>query len=296
MDSVKRKAAEARLHVSGQLDVDRERKQSDFEGQEPDMKSELPVLRDIYVVYNADGTRLGEAVYAIKKFCGWHCSACHITHGPREMKRDFFELKQKGWGSAGLFTLHRDEMPPKLKQYVQSLCSGQKLPIAVAETTQGWIVIARDGELEQCEGSVGCFQRLVNHALARHEILVPGREHDFDYSEVFYRDSLSNVSALCELTEEELVQKSHEMAQYYVCQNTQPSSQAGQIGEARHRTKIHCAAMEPTGAGYTILGEHVPTFKHSGTPVSMVPDVVDPWMMNSEFSGVDEDDAVVPSD
>lgn len=247
----------------------------------------LPVLKDIYVIYNADGTTFGEMVYAIKKLCGYHCSACHITHGPREMKNGFRLLQERGWGTAGVHTLHRDELPDKLSGFVTGR---HELPLAVAETTQGWITIAENERLEACGGSVGCFQRLVNEALALNEVLIPGREN-FDYSEVFDRDMLSNVNSICVLSEEELRRVSVRMATKHVAED-----QALQLPEELDlespKSKMRCATW--TGA----LTVHDSACDIVLEDQPMVPGTGNSWKDSTGFvnpRGLDDEDAVVPS-
>jgi len=139
------------------------------------------VLLEVNVIYDADGSLFGEIVYAAKKLLGWHCSACHITHGPKTEKEQFLHLRRNGWGSADVRNLHRDEMDPDLLAFVHRSAT---LPCVVAKTSRKYMVLLTREDLDECDGSVPCFQRKVNSELARHSILIPDRD-SFDYSEIF---------------------------------------------------------------------------------------------------------------
>lgn len=128
-----------------------------------------PTVRALYIVYDADGTRTGEAMYMLRKFLGIaHCAACDITHGPRVEKPEFTELKTAGW-NVPVRNIHRDEMSAPLAHSV-----GASLPVVAAEIDDGgFVVLLGPRQLDDCEGRVPVLERSVNAALAGAGLHVP---------------------------------------------------------------------------------------------------------------------------
>lgn len=116
----------------------------------------LNVLAEIYVVYDADGTVVGEVMYSIKKWLGTaHCAACDITHGPHAEKPEFTSFKN-GFG-VPVYNIHRDEMDIALRQ-----CVDGRLPCVVARVESGeYIFLMGATELNVCNGSVEELQRQI---------------------------------------------------------------------------------------------------------------------------------------
>jgi hypothetical protein len=116
----------------------------------------------LYVVYDADGTHIGELLYMIRKLLGIaHCAACDITHGPRTEKPEFTRLKAVGW-NVPVHNIHRDEMDASLARAI-----GLVLPAVAARTQSGRdVVLLGPRQLDDCGGSVETLEASVNAALA----------------------------------------------------------------------------------------------------------------------------------
>lgn len=127
-------------------------------------------VKELFVVYDADGTMTGEVLYIVKKLLGiGHCAACDITHGPRREKPEFTELKTGGW-AVPLHNIHRDEMDDNLREAVNGV-----LPCVAARTERRDVVLLGPAALGNCSGEVLCLQRLVNDALQKYRLSVPER-------------------------------------------------------------------------------------------------------------------------
>lgn len=126
-------------------------------------------LKALYVIYDADGTVVGEIMYALKKLLGIsHCAACDITHGLRREKPEFTVLKQSyGW-NVPLHNIHRDEMDGSMTETV-----AMTLPCVVARTSDRDVVLLGPGTLDECRGSVDSLRKSVDGALERFGIRVP---------------------------------------------------------------------------------------------------------------------------
>lgn len=128
----------------------------------------IGVLSELYVVYDADGTVVGEVMYSIKKWLGKaHCAACDITHGPHAEKPEFTSFKN-GFG-VPVYNIHRDEMDVALRR-----CVNGRLPCVVARIESGEHVFLMGAkELNLCDGSVDELQRQIASNLNLHGI-IPG--------------------------------------------------------------------------------------------------------------------------
>lgn len=126
-------------------------------------------VRALYIVYDADGTRAGEAMYMLRKVLGIaHCAACDITHGPRVEKPEFTALKTAGW-NVPVHNIHRDEMTAPLAR-----CVGASLPVVAVEVDgEEFVVLLGPRQLDDCDGSVPVLERSVNAALAGAGLHVP---------------------------------------------------------------------------------------------------------------------------
>lgn len=116
-------------------------------------------LKSLFIVYDADGTVCGEIIYHIKKtFFNGKCSACDITHGPKQEKPEFTQLK--GDFQVPVHNIHRDEM------HVELRASARRLPCVVAEMSDGYYdVLLNPEELELANGSVESLNKLVRQKL-----------------------------------------------------------------------------------------------------------------------------------
>lgn len=99
-------------------------------------------------VYDADGTWRGELAYWVGARLGRrHCSLCDITHGSVRERPEWVVCK------AGLpvefVTFHRDDQPADVRR-----AAGGRVPVVVAETSTGVVVLLGPAELDACGGSI----------------------------------------------------------------------------------------------------------------------------------------------
>lgn len=148
------------------------------------------VVRELFVVYDADGTRTGELIYMTKKLLGLgHCAACDITHGPRREKPAFTALKP-AWG-VPLSNIHRDEMDAPLTAAVAA-----RLPCVAARTDTRDILLLGNESLETCDGDVLRFRDLVDLALRVHNLAAPIAQVPWPLDEPMQLDALAQTEAL----------------------------------------------------------------------------------------------------
>jgi hypothetical protein len=112
-------------------------------------------------VYDADGTLRGEIAYWVGARLGrTHCALCDITHG---LARERSEWRTCRAGLPVPFdTYHRDDQPERV-----SVASGGVVPVVLAETDDGFIVLLGPEELSECAGSVARFTDGIELAVAR---------------------------------------------------------------------------------------------------------------------------------
>ena len=112
-------------------------------------------------VYDADGTLRGELAYWVGARLGrTHCALCDITHG---LARERADWKSCRAGFAVPFdTYHRNDQPENV-----SAASGGVVPVVLAETDDGFVVLVGPEELSACAGSVDQLTRAIELAVAR---------------------------------------------------------------------------------------------------------------------------------
>ena len=118
-------------------------------------------IRRLVGVYDADGTLRGELAYWIGARLGRaHCALCDITHGLAREREDWKTCR------AGLpvpfDTFHRNDQPDP----VRAAAAGQ-LPVVVAETDTGHVVLLAPGELDACSGSTDRLVEAIEQSPAR---------------------------------------------------------------------------------------------------------------------------------
>ena len=117
----------------------------------------------MYIIYNADGTVLGELSYIAKKVFGnGHCAACDITHSFTEMgeKSEFKQCKTRL--AIEIKTIHRDELLPGMEIAVKS----HGLPLVLKEDgPSNFTVILNAEELDMMKGSVTLFEESLTQKL-----------------------------------------------------------------------------------------------------------------------------------
>jgi hypothetical protein len=112
-------------------------------------------------VYDADGSLAGELRYWIGARLGRaHCALCDITHGTFSERSDWRSCRSEL--PVDFDTYHRDDQPEPVRAAAEGI-----VPVVLAETAVGWVVLLGPGELEECAGSVEAFDSALRAALAR---------------------------------------------------------------------------------------------------------------------------------
>lgn len=112
-------------------------------------------------VYDADGTLTGELRYWIgARFGTAHCSLCDITHGTFTQRSDWRECRSEL--PVPFDTYHRNDQPEEVRAAAEGA-----VPVVLAETGVGHVVLLGPGELEECGGSVEAFRDALRTSLAR---------------------------------------------------------------------------------------------------------------------------------
>ncbi|HUS42963.1 MAG TPA: hypothetical protein VMY16_09870 [Ilumatobacteraceae bacterium] len=118
-------------------------------------------VRRLVGVYDADHSVRGEVTYWVGARLGRaHCALCDITHGMLRRRSE--------WNAyvAGLDvpfeTFHRDDQPDEVRT-----ASGDRVPVVVAETSHGVVMLLDPMALEACSGSVDGLRAAVADALVR---------------------------------------------------------------------------------------------------------------------------------
>jgi hypothetical protein len=117
-------------------------------------------ITELYGVYDADGTLLGEATYWIGARLGLrHCSLCDITHSlfteKSEWQRCVSELSQNH--GVSFKTYHRNDQPDEVRQVIAG-----EYPAIVARDSAGKYSLFMGATLiNQCSKSPQEFLRLI---------------------------------------------------------------------------------------------------------------------------------------
>ena len=118
-------------------------------------------LHRLVGVYDADGTLRGELAYWFAARLGrGHCSLCDITHG--RVRETPAWRKYRTSLLVPFDAFHRDDQPDAVR-----VAAGGRVPIVVAETDAGYVVLLESAELEACAGSVEKFAIVMDRALRR---------------------------------------------------------------------------------------------------------------------------------
>ena len=126
---------------------------------------------NLYAIYDADGSFMGEIRYLRDKCLGKaECALCDLSHGWSPMGRSDWR-RRKGL-AASLNWLHRDELP----SYVAAQVGGQLPCVAVDRNGEIEILIGREA-LRGCEGDFSVFEHLLEQTVrALHAEPVPDTE------------------------------------------------------------------------------------------------------------------------
>lgn len=118
-----------------------------------------PCIVRLVGVYDADGTVRGELAYWVGARLGRrHCALCHITHGSVRQRPEWKACR------AGLpvpfDTYHRNDQPAD----VRAVAGGQ-VPVVVAETDEGYVLLLDPQELDACGGAIPALTAAVESAV-----------------------------------------------------------------------------------------------------------------------------------
>ena len=114
----------------------------------------LVTLPGYYLIYNADGTVIGEISYITKKLLKQtSCSACDITHSFSEFgeKQEFKACRARL--PEQFYCIHRNDMDEAMNKHVQ------ELPVLLKRTETAIETIFKKAELDQFQGSVSAFEK-----------------------------------------------------------------------------------------------------------------------------------------
>ena len=126
---------------------------------------------NLYAIYDADGSFMGEIRYLRDKCLGKaECALCDLSHGWNPIGRSDWR-RRKGL-AASLNWLHLDELP----SYVTEQVAGQLPCVAADRNGEIEIVIGREA-LRGCEGDFSVFEHLLEQTVrALHAEPVPDTE------------------------------------------------------------------------------------------------------------------------
>jgi hypothetical protein len=128
----------------------------------------VPVIERLVGVYDADGTVRGELAYWVGARLGRvHCSLCDITHGRFRTRADW--KAARATLRAPFDAYHRDDQPADVRAV-----AGGSVPVVVAATTSGMVVLLAPADLEACAGSVELFVRALDDAARTSGLTWPG--------------------------------------------------------------------------------------------------------------------------
>ena len=125
---------------------------------QPDEPRLPQTIRRLVGVYNADGSVRGELTYFVGARLGRaHCSLCDITHG---LVRERAEWRTRRASLPVPFdTYHRDDQPAEVRA-----AHDDQLPVVLAETSNGYLVIVGPEALSACAGSVSRLSETIDTA------------------------------------------------------------------------------------------------------------------------------------
>ena len=112
-------------------------------------------------VYDADSTLRGELAYWVGARLGRrHCSLCDITHGVIRQRSEWKTCQAQL--PTPFDTFHRDDQP----DIVRTAAHGQ-VPVVVAETDAGIVLLLTPSDLDACEGSIDRLVDAIEQAATR---------------------------------------------------------------------------------------------------------------------------------
>ena len=127
------------------------------------------MIRRLVGVYNADGSVRGELAYLVRARLGRaHCALCDITHGAVREKAEWKACRASL--PVPFATFHTNDQPPAVRD-----AHGGQVPVVLAETDSGFVVLVTPDELEACAGSTDRLAAAVETAASRLGLTWPSR-------------------------------------------------------------------------------------------------------------------------
>lgn len=110
-------------------------------------------------VYDADGTLRGEVSYWVGARLGRaHCSLCDITHGLLRERSEWRDCRDAL--PVPFDTYHRDDQPAAVRDAAEGV-----VPVVLAETPVGFVVLLGPEQLDACAASVSEFADVLERSL-----------------------------------------------------------------------------------------------------------------------------------
>lgn len=129
--------------------------------------SDQPEITELFGVYDADATFIGEATYWIGARLGLrHCSLCDITHSLFTEKSEWQQCVRQLKQEHGIVfkAFHRDDQPDTVKTVING-----KYPAVVACNAQGQYSLFMDAEqIANCAKSPQLFLVKIIQLLSAH--------------------------------------------------------------------------------------------------------------------------------
>ena len=128
---------------------------------------EEPEVTRLVGVYDADGTLMGELSYFVRARVGRaHCALCDITHGHVRQRPEWKSAKARL--PVSFDTFHRDDQPANVQ-----LATDGRVPVVVAETDHGVMVLLGPEQIAACGGSVDALVVAVERGAAEQHLRWP---------------------------------------------------------------------------------------------------------------------------
>ncbi len=128
---------------------------------------EKPEVTRLVGVYDADGTLMGELSYFVRARVGRaHCALCDITHGRVRQRPEWKSVKARL--PVPFDTFHRDDQPASVRHATDG-----RVPVVVAETDHGVMVLLGPEQIAACGGSVDALVAAVERGAAEQRLRWP---------------------------------------------------------------------------------------------------------------------------
>ena len=126
----------------------------------------------VFALFNAEGSLLGELQYALGKCLGREsCALCDISHGWNPLGKSAWRSRAET--EPNIIWLHRDEAPESLLNAVVG-----ELPCVVADHGHRVEMLLDSDALKACEGDFATFTELLEEKLrALHKMQAPASQN-----------------------------------------------------------------------------------------------------------------------